>query len=74
MASSLALTSCSSNEGRPLDCKLVQELKPYNDLKATASAYEEKEDYMYVTFENKGDQYVPLHSYNYDYCILMDWI
>ena len=49
-------------------CKLNQNLKPYDDLKATASKYENNEKAIYVTFENKGNQYVPLYSHDYEYC------
>ena len=72
MVSSTALVACSSASSTSSNgttyCRLVQELKPYNDLKVTATIDEGTKDTVNATFTNNGDQYVPIYSFDTEYC------
>lgn len=60
-------SSTSSNNGITY-CTLNKELKAYNDLKVTATVNDTYDRYVNATFKNEGDQYVPLQTYDREYC------
>lgn len=69
------LTSCSTNGSNDIVyCELVKELKPYNDLKVTASVKEDNQNYVNATFTNNGNQYVPIYTFDSEYCDTNDVI
>lgn len=66
------LVACSSSSTSSSNgityCTLNKELKAYNDLKVTATVNDTYDRYVNATFKNEGDQYVPLHTYDNEYC------
>ena len=69
---SSALAACSSSSSTSGNgttyCQLVKELNSYTELKATATAHDTFESAVNVTFTNNGDQYVPIYSFDTQYC------
>ncbi|MBO6262107.1 MAG: hypothetical protein J6N95_05815 [Bacilli bacterium] len=63
----VACSASTSTSGEITYCTLNKELKPYNDLKVTASVNDTYDRYVNATFKNNGDQYVSLYSYDYEY-------
>ena len=73
MTCSASLVACSSsvsssNGSGTTYCQLVKEVKAYNDLKVTASINEDSNYSVNATFTNNGDQYVPIYTFDTEYC------